>query len=545
MPNGSPKPSLSLKPISAIESGDTIHAFCLPTDQSSHVGRSTEADWPIPDPTVSRRHASIAYMGEAWFLSDLSSRHGTYVNDRQLVPGTPIMLQAGDIISFGSWRCRCVSGSARPGMTTPFKADFAEGEKVHAISHEQLDGVAQRGLNVLMDLTVKLESSSDRQGVAAAAVAAVHEATRCRRVVIVEQEADDELVVLASTTQDAPKLSRSLIDQASRLGLVQLTVQDGQSQQAQSIMDLGIRSAICASILVAKTPVAFMMIDTRDTEGVVPKDAAAFCHSVSRLAGLAFERISAASMAERHRQLESDLEAARRAQELLSPPTHGQHGAVSYHFESIPGRVVAGDLFDIFPLDSNRTAFFLGDVSGKGVGAAMLMAACQSQLRSQLLSGIGIAAAMNAVNADLHARTETSKFVTLIAGVLDADSGALELLDAGHGLCVLIPSEGVPQRIQGQPGFPLGVVDTADYQSHTVRIADGDELLLFSDGAVEQPNPTGLQFGIEGVLAAASRVGAGSSTLKGVMDEVQRHANGPFADDMTIASIQLSTTQKS
>jgi hypothetical protein len=93
-------------------------------------------------------------------------------------------------------------------------------------------------------------------------------------------------------------------------------------------------------------------------------------------------------MAERHRQLQDDLNAARRAQELLSPPKQGRHGSVSYRFESIPGRVVAGDLFDVFPLDESRTAFFLGDVSGKGVGAAMLMAACQSQLRTKLLSRV-------------------------------------------------------------------------------------------------------------------------------------------------------------
>lgn len=235
----------------------------------------------------------------------------------------------------------------------------------------------------------------------------------CRRC---RARSGDELAVLASISEQTPRVSRSLIEQSARLGLVRLVVSDAQNDHAQSVMDLGIRSAICAPVRVDGSPSAFMMIDTRDAEGVVPSDAASFCQSVARLTGLAFQRLNAAIMAERNRQLQADLDAARRAQQLLSPPERGRHGAVSYRFESIPGRVVAGDLFDVFPLDGNRTVFFLGDVSGKGVGSAMLMAACQSQLRTQLLSGVDLPLAMASVNADLHQRTDFGRVLQHHAG---------------------------------------------------------------------------------------------------------------------------------
>jgi sigma-B regulation protein RsbU (phosphoserine phosphatase) len=471
--------NLSLRPISSLDSGESVRAVNLPADALFLIGRSADADWPIPDQSMSRRHASIVRNGETWLLTDLNSRHDTSINDRRIEAAIATPIQDGDVIEFGSWRCRCTSGSARPGVTTPFAPSPGAAASVSAIPAQQLGGVAQRGLEVLMELTAKLDELDSRESVAQAAADAVREATSCRRVVVVEPESDSELSVLASTSAEPPKVSRSLVEQATRQGLVQLTVHPGQGEQAQSIMDLGIRSAICAPVLVDGSPTAFMTIDTRDAEVVVPPDAASFCQSVARLTGLAFQRISATMMANRHRQLQADLDAARRAQELLSPPKQGRHGAVSYQFESIPGRVVAGDLFDIFPIDESRTAFFLGDVSGKGVGAAMLMAACQSQLRTRLLSGEGLADAMTLVNADLYQRSEASKFVTLVAGIVDGDGRFIELADAGHGLSVHVPGAGASARIKTGPGFPLGVVESADYEVHILRLQPSSSLVLF------------------------------------------------------------------
>ena len=530
---------LSLRPISTGESGEEIRPVSLSIDQPFLVGRSSEADWPIPDRSVSRRHASIARQGDSWLITDLSSRHGTRVNDCLLDPGAPFPIQDGDVVAFGSWKCRCDSGSGRAAMKTSFAPAAGNAASVSAIPTQQLGGVAQRGLDVLMGLMARLDTAESRGEVATAVVQAVREATGCRRVLLVEQEIDTQLMVLASTTEDAPQVSRSLIEQASRHGLVQLLVDAGQSNQAQSIMDLGIRSAICAPIAVDGSPVAFMMIDTRDTEGVVPSDAASFCHSVARLTGLAFQRINAASMAERHRQLQSDLDAARRAQELLSPPKQGRHGALSYRFESIPGRVVAGDLFDVFPLDATRTAFFLGDVSGKGVGAAMLMAACQSQLRTQLLSRADLATAMAAVNADLHQRSESSRFVTLVAGVIDADAHTVQLADAGHGLSVYVPEGGDPARVEATPGFPLGIVDTAEYEIKRLELAPGSSLVMFSDGAVEQQDKSGAQYGLEGVVRCLASGGGRDDLVERVLAGVREHAAGPLADDLTVAAVWI------
>ncbi len=530
---------LKLCPLSKIESGERVQSLNLEPPGPFVVGRSSDARWAIPDPSVSRRHASFTNDDATWFLTDLSSRHGTTINSCPIEPAVPMPIQPGDVIKFGAWRCRCVSGSSHEGMTTPFISALSEEESISVIEQDQLGGVAQRGLDVLMELTGKLHDSDERDVLAFAAVDGIREATGCRRVVIVEPNTDEDLVVIASTSSDSPSVSRTLIEQASLKGLVELTITDDPSQQAHSIMSLGIRSALCAPILVENSPVAFLMIDTRDAERAVPADAAAFCQSVSRLLGVAFERINNAKMAERHKQLQADLDTARRAQELLSPPSSGRFGPVQYQVESIPGRVVAGDLFDIFALDDSRTAFFLGDVSGKGVGAAMLMAACQSQLRTQLLSGTELAEALSAVNADLHARSDSSKFVTLIAAVFDKKKEVVTLADAGHGFAILQQADGGVQRVETSPGFPLGVVESAEYDTHEVGVPEGAGLLLFSDGAVEQPDPDGVQFGFERILASMRLVKSPRDSVAALIADVQIYAAGPLADDLTVASIWI------
>ncbi|MEO1584073.1 MAG: SpoIIE family protein phosphatase [Planctomycetota bacterium] len=528
-----------LRPLGGSVPGELPEPLRVTPDASpTLIGRSTEADWAIADPTVSRRHASLSRRGDTWLIEDLGSRHGTHLNHTQLDPHTPTPLTVGDQIGLGTWRCRCDPVSGPVATTRIASPDDAAGS-ISVIPEGQLGGVAQRSLDALIELTATLDAAESREAIAAAGAQAVRRATGCRRVTVVEPDADRALAVLASTTDQTPRISRTLIERAAEQGLVQLTVTPDRVETAQSIIDLGIRSAICAAVTIDGAAAAFLTVDTRDAEGIVPPDAAAFCRSVAHLLGLALERISAAQMADRHRQLSADLDAARRAQELLSPPNRGDIGGVTYRFESIPGRVVAGDLFDIFRLDGTRVACFLGDVSGKGVGAAMLMAACQSQLRTRLLSGLPLTEAMRQTNADLHARTESARFITMAALVIDAGERSAELVDAGHGLALCIAADGAT-RLEAEPGFPLGVVDEAAYESLALPMHDGLSIMLLSDGAIEQPDAQGKQFGLEGVMACLSPPPPPDDAVSRVIAAVESHAPGAFADDLTAASIRLS-----
>lgn len=537
-----PTTQLELRPLSRSDSDVSVSNLPLDPPGPLVIGRSSEAQWAISDPSVSRKHASLESLDNNWFLKDLGSRHGSTVNGKRLEPNEPMLIHPGDLIGFGGWMCRCSMLDSRHGMTTPFANARPEYESISAIDSSLFRGVAQQRLDAILALTRSLDNAKNEVEIAEAVVHSVTMATGCKRVVVTRLASDSEFELLASSSKDEPTLSRSLIDAAARDGLVELRSTGDVRNQAHSIMSLDIQTAVCAPILSGDSPAAYLVLDTRSTEQSLPHDASVFCQSIADVAGLSFERLYNAELVARHAQLQQDLGAARRAQEFLQPPLSGILGQTSYAFESYAGRVVAGDLFDIFALDSSRTAFFLGDVSGKGVGAAVLMAAAQSQLRTQLLAGDNLCTALSAVNSDLYKRTDSSKFVTLIAGVIDAKQERLEVADAGHGLCVVIPPESQPIRFEAPHGFPLGVVDEAEYKVQSTEFLPGSLVVFFSDGVVEQPNPDGIQFGFDAALSSTAKHITPAEITSALVKDVRSYAEGDYSDDLTVASIRLDLT---
>jgi len=540
---------LVLRPLDPTSSGDVVPPFSLMATGPLVVGRSSSADWKIPDQVVSRRHAMFTRRGSQWYVHDLQSRHGTSVNGRPLAEGEQLPLGAGDMLQFGPWRCRLAASEAvRPapgvagasGRGTTLIGDPNPGATVARVVERTRSGLGQRGLDALLKASESLNAAADDEAIALAVVEAMHGGTGCPRILVVRPLGPDEYETLAaSRIEETPRLSGSLLaGAAAERSVVELRGQAGgiAAEQGHSIVDLGIRTAICAPMLVGDAPDAFVYLDSRANESALPEDATAFCHAVARLGGLALERIRGAELAARHARLSEGLGAARNAQQLLLPPTSGAFGGVRYDYECRPGRIVAGDLFDILPLDGDRVALFLGDVSGKGVGAGVLMAATQSQLRTHLRSGAELAEALDAVNADLAARTASGTFVTLFAAILDPGADRVSVVDAGHGYGVVaIPGE-PPAFIRGHEGFPLGVVPDAAYDALELDFPAAARLITFSDGVVEQPNPDGVQFGEEAALSLLAGIDDPASTAATILAAVAGHARADLADDFTVAT---------
>ncbi len=535
---GAGNPPLVLRPLS--ESGDGAAPLTLAGPGPYVLGRASDVFWKIAEPTVSRRHASIELIGDEWYVTDLGSRQGTRVNGRLVPPGDRVPVRHGDRVSLGGWSCRCDVGGGGHGMTTSVLAEDAVGSgRVSRLSHGSLGGLAQMRLDALMEICRSLAGLEERGEIAAVIARGAALGADCRRALVVRQISDSEFEVLASTEPERPaEISRTLLAAASTGELAQLSGDLGA--HAHSVLDLRIRSAFCAPIMVGGGVEAYLYLDTRGSERQLKDDALSFCGALAQLAGVAFERASQRELEERRQRLERDLAAARRAQELLMPERGGARGGVRYAFDSLAGRLVAGDLFDVVELGERRLGFFLGDVSGKGIGAAVLMAAAQSQLRTLMLSGADLAGAVASVNRYLHQRTESGKFVTLIAGVLDADSGGVELVDAGHGMCCIARAAGGVEEVVTEGGLPLGVAEDAEYRAATRSLGRGDRLVIYTDGLVEQPDSEGMQLGKRSAMAALGRGGTPEEDVRALLAAVRAHAHGELADDLTIAAFALA-----
>ncbi|MBK7405318.1 MAG: SpoIIE family protein phosphatase [Phycisphaerales bacterium] len=531
-------PVVTLRPLLRIQAGEPIRPLRLgSTSGRLVIGRTAGAGWAIPEPTVSRRHAMLEPAGGDWLIADLGSRHGTFLNGQQLREGERLPLRPGDEVRFGLWACRAEGAEmATTRMTTMPETSLAD--RVRPIQASNLAGVAQQRLDALLEASRQLARAEDRETVASALASCTAAGTGCARVVVVRPAGNEAFDVLASTAAgDGPTLSRTLLEAALVGELVQLTSAQADFQGGQSLIDLEIRSAICAPLLVGGLADSLLYLDTRGREGTLPPDVGAFCIAMAQLGAMATERVLAAEMSDRREQLERDLLAARKAQQLLMPPRSGATSGLTYCFESVPGRFVAGDLFDLVDLGGGRTAFLLGDVAGKGVGAGLLMAAAQTQLRTLLALGQSLASSVDALNEHVHARTDTGTFLTLMAGIIDSRAGTLELVDAGHGFCCRCDPGGGAEHVRFAGGLPIGVAAGQSYGSQIMALNPGARLVLFSDGVVEQANSAGEQFGMREALGVLSRSTEPASDVAEILSAVRAHAAGPLADDVTVVSL--------
>jgi serine phosphatase RsbU (regulator of sigma subunit)/CHASE2 domain-containing sensor protein len=243
-----------------------------------------------------------------------------------------------------------------------------------------------------------------------------------------------------------------------------------------------------------------------------------------------------------------ELEAARRIQTGILPRPDALRAdpRLEIAAEMTPAREVGGDLYDFFPLDRDRLFFLIGDVSGKGLPASIFMAVSKALYKSNVLRCDGahtdLALAgelMTAANAEVSRENGEAMFVTLFAGILDLETGALAYCNAGHDNPALLSADGATAHLTDGDGPPLCVVDDFEYSGATTRLAPGDLLCLVTDGVTEAQNPAAALYGGRRLRAVQDAVRGGrlgaADLLKAVHADVARFVDGAEpADDLTI-----------
>lgn len=307
-----------------------------------------------------------------------------------------------------------------------------------------------------------------------------------------------------------------------------------------SIVGLGISSALCAPLMVDSAVVGAIYLDSRDGEVSPQPDAASFCHAVSQVASLALSSLKRIELARRQERLDADLSIAQEAQSFLLPAPGGTVGRLRYALRTCAGSEVGGDLFDIFDIDDHRTGICFGDITGHGIGAAILMTAVLSYLRATLANCGDPAAAVTETNAYLARHSSDRMFATLWVGVFDATESTLSYIDAGHGHWLVCTAGAAPARPKLPGGMIIGVQPDLEYSGACLELRPGDRLILYSDGLVEQPNTENEQFGNARLRDVIAGSGAIDDDVAGIFAALEEFAgSSSFADDTTIASIEV------
>jgi serine phosphatase RsbU (regulator of sigma subunit) len=242
---------------------------------------------------------------------------------------------------------------------------------------------------------------------------------------------------------------------------------------------------------------------------------------------------------ERERQrMEEQINIARNIQQALLPRDFREYPHLAISGINNPCLSVGGDYFDVFPLSDNRTAFLIADVSGKGLGAALLTTMLQGALSGMTL-GTDPARVFNHINRFLCDHAEVGRYATMFFGILD-EQGHLEYINAGHPSPFLI-RRGVAEEAFTEGSYPVGLVPEAEYASFCLKLEPGDTLVLFSDGVTEAMDPDDQLFGV----ARLREVLTGQTDIpldqlqRCVLESVENFARGASqADDVTLLLVR-------
>ncbi len=526
------------------------------------MGRHPDCDLVLESASVSRQHAQILREKDQYYVEDLHSRNGTFVNG-QLISGRKL-LQDGDRLKICDLSFTFYTD--QPSDRMP----IADNSELALLDDESSSAAS----SIMSKLDVTSSNSSVRLTVNPEAKlrAMIEIAQNLGKAVSLDEvlnklldslfkiflQADRGFVILRTgpegalvpkavkhrraDTEDQIRVSRTIVNQVMSTQEAVLSADaasDSRFDTSQSIADLRIRSMMCAPLVDSEgKSLGVIQIDSKDSRQRFQKEDLDVLASIASQAAIAVDNAQLHETSLKQQAIQRDLELAHKVQRGLlpaEPPT-----LAGYHFFDFyePANQVGGDYYDYVELSNQRLAVVLGDVSGKGVSAALLMAKLSGEVRYCLASEPTPAQAVSRINASFSRSGWQDRFVTFVLAVVDPRENSLTLVNAGHMAPLLRKSQGAVEEIgEEQAGLPLGVDADYEYEQYTRPIAPGDFLALFTDGISEAMNAQSELYGMDRLRNQLAQQSATVDDLgRLILDDVKRFVGGrPQSDDMCLA----------
>jgi serine phosphatase RsbU (regulator of sigma subunit)/pSer/pThr/pTyr-binding forkhead associated (FHA) protein len=522
------------------------------------LGRNPDCHVVINGTAVSRAHAHILRIQNKYYIVDLRSRNKTYLNNQELAPETQVLLKENDRIKICDFLCTFHEQKPLPAALQPEEPELPDDEVSTTVeasisnlgSHVLLETQPAEKLAAVLDITTNLSKTLDLDTLLPKIVDNLFQLFKQadRAFVILQDEATKKLIPKVIRTrrpadEEKARFSRRIVNQC--LESVQALLSDDASNDSrfamsQSIADFRIRSVMCAPLWTQDgRSFGVVQLDTQERNKKFTQDDLKLLMGVASPASIALENAKLHQDLVLRERLKRDLELAREVQRgflPLRPPEVAGYELFAYYEAA---QEVGGDYFDFIPMTEQRLAVMLGDVAGKGVPAALLMAKISADARFCILTAPGPPQAISHLNHAQHEAGLTERFVTLVAAVLDPVHHTVNVVNAGH------PSPVVYRKATGSieeattpeiSGLPIGVIDNYEYRACQVQLGPGDAVLIYSDGVTDAMDKDNHQLHLEG-LYNAIRGGSFSPKSLGerVVEVVKRHSTGRSQhDDITL-----------
>ncbi len=538
----------SLIVTSGILSGQ-VFSFC----ETVVIGRGQYSDVRLNDPTVSRRHAEIRARDSRFELRDLLSANGTCHKGRRIAK--VVAITDGDELQFGEIKVVFRSqGVESPSLVMPAVAGARETR-------------SQPGIAVMQDATVKKAIEPDAMGQMAARlklfcdIAQLANARQPLRAQVL-QAMDAVLRVFPDVTIGAIYASvagggtLSLLCACSRPGW-SLNAKRAEAVLGEAVrqeMGLHVNDETALEVLATRVGLqemparALLALPLRlsgELLGMVylEADSEAAWHAADHelFRGIAAQfawLIGAHRMSSPERAIEAyDLQLARRIQQRFLPQAPPQLAGYRFADSYAAARVIGGDYYDFVNFSDGRVGILIADVSGKALSGALYMARLGVQVRALTDKVAG----PKELNYRLHSQLEAGMFITMLAAGLRPESGALELVSAGHPYPLWRRVGGSVQAIAAGSALPLGAAADSNYSCAPLQLEPGELLLFYTDGLDEAHNEQKELFGRERVMTVLAKSADSQLVLDNLLAEVGQFAGGePQSDDLTMIALMRS-----
>lgn len=516
------------------------------------VGRGAGCDIHLPDPRVSRQHCRIELRGEELWIEDLGSRFGTRLNGRA-VGGGAARLTDRDLLEFSdSSRILIRSGngnSVAEGATPPgtlFRDAtmlVQRGDLEAATSERELRRYAER-LQLLNEVHQALSESPTRDALLEMILDRAFSLLRPEQAALLLLDPGGELAHAVTRPAGlAPEqvfFSRSLVREVTgrrQAALVLDAPSDERFQGAASILFAGVRSVLAAPLLVPDGVLGMIVLSSRLRLRQFAEEDLELLASLASVAALHLRNLALVDEAAERRRLAQELELARRIQLALLPSELPAVPGYELLAGNVPSRGVSGDLYTVAAnVEKGRVTSLVCDVSGKGMAASLLGASLEALAAGPIEVGQPPAEIFNRVSRRLYARTPPEKYATGFVAQLHPTAHRLEWANAGHNTALLIRTSGEVDRLSAS-GPPLGLLPVSTYQAHATEVGPGDLLIIYTDGITEAVDGDDEEFGLDRLVAVASRHRA--APLIELRGEIERALDEfvdgvPYADDRTM-----------
>jgi serine phosphatase RsbU (regulator of sigma subunit) len=525
------------------------------------IGRSSRSDICIPDAFASRLHAEVREEGDGFWLQDLGSANGTKYNGSAVSLPIPLVsggeIQIGEtVITFEDERIQSNKNATlitdntealNPAMTISLiRKPSSTADMLRSPSSSRNDLLA-----LISKVGVALLSSSGLDETLDQVASLVFEAVPAERCVIMlrDDAAEGGMKISVARVRgkneriEEVRISRTVMDEVMKNGKSVLTAdaQHDPKFASQTMSLLGIRSVLAVPLSV----------DERNIFGIIYADSPTHettfteehLNILTTLASVASIRVENAKLLEERlerERMEYELELATEIQQRFQPSAPPVMDDYEFQGISFSCYEIGGDYYDFIEQHEGKMLFALGDVSGKGTAAALLMSSLHASIHAQVAAKTSLHETIKAVNEYLSENTPANRFITLFIAELDPKTGIIKYINAGHNPPLIGHAGGTVEQLAAG-GFPLGIMPMAEYEVGETHLEPGEALVIYSDGVSEANNLAGDEFGMERLTEVVSKNFQASAS--GMRDKVESALSAftqtaPANDDITLVIVK-------